>query len=107
MHAENCVFLAPEYSNRVHNDLDELMDALFFISGRRQLPWPEQRAPFVGRSFALSAGEATSPAFAGEATEEWRVVGAWSRKTLGFGGSLGGCGSLDNYTHPSRPKSLQ
>ena len=35
MRAQNCLFLALECSNRAHSDLDKLMEALFFIRGRR------------------------------------------------------------------------
>ena len=33
MHAQNCLFLALECSNRAHSDLDKLMEALFIIRG--------------------------------------------------------------------------
>ena len=32
MHAQNCLFLTLECSNRAHSDLDKLMEALFFIA---------------------------------------------------------------------------
>ena len=33
MHAQNCLFLAIECSNRAHSNLDERMEGLVFIRG--------------------------------------------------------------------------
>ena len=64
MHAQNCLFLALECSNRTHSDLDKLMEALFFISGRLpglQAAWPGT-APSPGAGLQ---GPASAPSQAG------------------------------------------
>ena len=70
MHAQNCLFRALECSNRVHSDLDKLMEALFFIHGRR----PGLEA--AGRGTVpspVSPASASAPSPGGGPAEAWEA----------------------------------
>ena len=84
MHAQNCLFRALECSNRAHSDLDKLMEALFFIRGRRL------GLEAAGRGTAPSRG-AGSPAPA-SAPSPAGLLEAWEARRQGCHHSpLPGC----------------